>query len=708
MKISPSLSRTAISRGASIGIVVILVIAAAVGIYYYSTTSSSSSTTPTTTITTTSTTPTTPTTVTTSTTPTTTTTTSTSPTTTTTTGPTGPTPSNSSQLVDESPTGPFDSIDPHYGFFTVDGHFAQVFQGLVQYNGSDGLHVVPSLASSWTVSSTFENYTFAMRPNTWFSNKDPINAYVAWFSFIRVNYMNAPTTVGFSNYNLLLYNGTTPMGNVIPWGTCNALASVGVPNNENSCVAALNQMLSNFNPATNATQAAVVSYPHQALVAVNATTFQINLIQPYSLLLLALPPQWGALVDPVWIDANGGVANNTINSNFNTGNNNKDLMPGSGPYEYASVSPYSTIVLNANPNYWANGLTVVQTASVSTPSNEISHWIQPAIIPTVIIRYGSSDSTLIGDFGTNKAQISFESANLFSEMYSGYAYKSQYAFDQIFHIATYPLCDLAQGLNTQRFPTNNTDFRQAMVHSVNYTLILDQLYSFNGTALAELFLPPVPPGWGPLDNPQNTPLYAYNVNEAANYLSLAMNQMGYYTIMANGTTLGSPSAPNGLLPPVPYWYVVPANSLTLGLISIVQADLAQVGISIAPVGVTTAVYDASESSPQTTPPIVGVGWCADWADPIYQQFLDMGTNVASEPNHVENATLTALLEKIPFETNSTQQIADTTQAYTIFTQLATILQVPNSAVYFFTQPYVQGLVYSPFQFAIFYNQISYS
>ena len=700
MKINPSLSRTAISRGASIGIVVILVIAAAVGIYYYSTTSTSSTTTATTP--TTQTTTTTPTTQTTATTPTTQTTTTT-PTTQTTTGPSGPAPSNSSQLVDESPTGPFDSIDPSYGFFTVDGHFAQVFQGLVQYNGTDGLHVVPSLASSWTVSSSFENYTFQMRPNTWFSNKDPINAYVAWFSLMRVNYMNAPTTVGFSNYNLLLYNGPTAGGNIVPWGTYAALQSVDPSlTTEKQLTNALNQMLSNFNPAANATQAKIVGYPHQALVATNATTFQMNLIQPYSLLLLALPPQWGALVDPVWIDANGGLANNTIVANFNTGNNNKDLMPGSGPYEYASVSPYSTIVLNANPNYWANGLTV------GTAPGDISNWIQPAIIPTVIIRYGSADSTLIGDFGTNKAQISFESANLFGEMYAGYQYKSQYSFNQIFHIATYPLCDLAQGLNTQRFPTNNTDFRQAIVHSVNYTTILDQLYSYNGTHLAELFLPPVPPGWGPLDNPQNTSLYDYNINEAAGYLTLAMNQMGYFTVMANGTQIGSSSAPNGLLPAVPYYYIVPANSLTLGLISIVQADLAQIGINIAPTGVTTAVYDSFESSPQTTPPIVGVGWCADWADPIYQQFYDMGTNVANEPNHVENATLTALLQKIPFETNSQQQLADTIQAYKIFTQLATILQVPNSAVYFFTQPYVQGLVYSPFQFAIFYNQISYS
>jgi len=124
--------------------------------------------------------------------------------------------------------------------------------------------------------------------------------------------------------------------------------------------------------------------------------------------------------------------------------------------------------------------------------------------------------------------------------------------------------------------------------------------------------------------------------------------------------------------------------------------------------VTTSVYDAAEASPQTTPPIVGVGWCADWPDPIFQQFLDMGTNVANEPNHVNNATLTALLEKIPFETNSAQQLADTKLAYQIFTQLATVMQVPNSAVIFFIQPYVHGYVYQPFLVSPFYNNVYYS
>ena len=69
-------------------------------------------------------------------------------------------PTNSSQLVDESPgltaNAPYDSLDPGVGFFVTDGYFQNVFQGLVQYNGSASTQVVPSLASSWTISTNLE------------------------------------------------------------------------------------------------------------------------------------------------------------------------------------------------------------------------------------------------------------------------------------------------------------------------------------------------------------------------------------------------------------------------------------------------------------------------------------------------------------------------------------------------------------------------
>jgi ABC-type transport system substrate-binding protein len=684
MKTSVSKTKLAISRASAIVIVVILVVAAAVGVYYISTTTTTSST-------------------------------SSSSTSSAASSSSASTftlnPSNSSQLIDESNTAAYDSLDPAVGFFVTDGYFANVFQGLDQYSSTNSTAVVPSLASSWTVSTNYENYTFTMRPNTEFSNKDPITSYDAWFSFVRGNYINSPTTVYYSNYLDIFYSGSTPYtpscsttapssacqtmpdvhGNVWPWGLEAALSSTfKIPiTNENKLVAALNNVLSNFNTA-NASILALMSYPHQAFVASGASTFQMNLIQPYSLLLLALPPQWGAIVDPAYIDAHGGVANNTVVPGLSTNG-----MVGSGPYEYGTIGPsQSFIVLNANPNYWGKG------------ASGLAPVLQPAVIPTIIMYFGDEPSTEIQDFGSNKAQIVFPEISEFANLYSSYKYASYFPFSQLLDNAGAPLCDLANGINTQTYPTNSTLLREGMVHSVNYTQILDELYVYNGQALATLSLPPVPPGWGPLDNPQNTPLYSYNVNMAAGYVNKAGIQGDWYTVMTNGTVLGNPKG--SLLPALTYAYIVPLTPLQQTVNDILSTDLGQIGVRIVPTGITEGQYEVDEASPQTSPSLVGVGWCADWPDPIFQQFNDMATEAAHQGNWVDNATLNALAAKIPFETNPAQQLADTITAYKDFTQLSTILQMPNQDSLFIVQPYVHNLVYSPFQFAIFYNLISYS
>ena len=606
---------------------------------------------------------------------------------------------------------PYDSLDPATGFFVTDGYFANVFQGLDQYNGSSATQVVPSLASSWTVSSNYENYTFTMRPNTWFSNKDPINAYVAWFSFVRGNWINAPIATYYSNYIDIFYSGSVPyntscsshptssacqtmpdaVGNLWPWGLEGALsATFHIPiTDENGLVAALNNVLSHFDTSNSSIQA-LMAYPHQAFVASGASTFQMNLIQPYRLLLLALPPQWGAMVDPVYIDANGGVANNTVPANFYTKG-----MPGSGPYMYGTIGSGQTLLtLNANPNYWAQGVPGLDKV------------LQPAIIKTIIMKFGVEPATQIEDFASNNAQLVDPQPAEFGNLYAAYKYSSYFPFSQLLRTAGYPLCDLANGMNTQVFPTNSTLLREGIVHAINYTQFVSELYTFQGQPLAQLFLPPVPPGWGPLDNPANTPLYSYNITLAAQYVNAAGIQGHYYTVMANGTILGDASGT--LLPPLQYDYLVPLSPTQLTVNSILSSDLGQVGIRITPTGITEGEYAVETATPQSTVNINMVGWCADWPDPVFQQFNDLATEAAHENNWVDNASLNEFAAEVPFETDQALQIQQMTTAYQMFTQLATIIQYPNVANIFITQPYVQNLVYSPFQFAVFYNLAYYS
>jgi peptide/nickel transport system substrate-binding protein len=645
-------------------------------------------------------------------------------------------PSNTNELIDESPAAAFDSLDPGRGFFVTDGYFANVFQSLVEYNPYNSTEVVPALATGCTVGAgplytapsgsvnNFTQWNFTMRANTMFSNKDPVNAYVAWFSFVRELYMNNPDGVGISNYASLTVNvssplDATPNGNIIPDGLQNALANAGLctvsTTNDGSCVTALNYMLSNYNPTSNATQMSVVSYPDQAYVANSATSFTINLIQPYQLILLDIPAQWGALVDPVYLDsvtcgtsAPCGVANDTTPTATDANG-----MPGTGPYEYVThAAGNSELTLRANPNYWGTGV------------SGLAPDLQPAQIQNIEMEFGNQPNVEISDFASNNAQIVAPPIAQFAQTWQSYhsAYSS-YNFNQIFVNEGYPLCDLATGINTQYNATafsgsgtqNYTDYtlvRQALVHAINYTSVLDQLYSAsnpqNGSILplGELFIPPVPPGWGPLDNPQNTPLYSYNITLATQDIAQAGLQYGFYVTLANGTKVGDTSGT--AFTTVDYSFILPETPEQDTYIGILNQGLNLIGINLVAAGLTESQFEADTVAPASTPQTVGVGWCADWPDPIYQQFYDMATTITHQPNWVNNATLTHLLEIIPFETNATLQLQQTEQAYQIFTQLASIIQVPNSAVYFWYQPYLTGLVYSPFQFAIYYDMISYT
>jgi len=265
--------------------------------------------------------------------------------------------------------------------------------------------------------------------------------------------------------------------------------------------------------------------------------------------------------------------------------------------------------------------------------------------------------------------------------------------------------------------------RQALVHAVNYSSIEQQLYSFNGTSLGELYIPPVPPGQGPLDNPQNIPLYSYNITLAAQLLNQAGNEYNFYTILPSPITIGAntynelgDNTTGTLFASIPFDYIAPLTPELQTEISIVDEGFNQIGLTLSASGITSGIYDVIAASPATTPQMVNVGWCEDWADPIYQQFYDMGTSVAHQPSWPNNATLNALLEKIPFETNQTQQLADTEQAYQIFTQMSTIIQIPdgidNAAAgvggAFLIQPYAHNVLFSFSQQGILYNIISYS
>lgn len=607
-----------------------------------------------------------------------------------------PRPSNPNLLVDDSQSSYPDSLDPAWGFYTQDGSvFNNVFQELVEYNGANDSQVVPVLASSYSVSSSDLNYTFQIRSGVSFSNGDPLTAADAWFSLVRVIYMNAPTGIGVDNYlNITVSpDELAQLGIALPWGFRNAVAyATGDPSvlsNVNTFESDANFLLSNFNPSNPEVQR-LVSFPHQAYVVTGPMTLEANLVQPYAYFPLDIAGWWGAVVDPAYVDGTGGVQAFSGDAAFNSNGG-----PGTGPYEIQSISPNTRIVLASNSAYWNRDNTVR------------AENVEPARIGTVVINYGLSLQAVEQSFGNGTAQLASVPVPDFGEIYGNYAYKNFYAFSQVLRDFGPEVGWFAMQLNTQVFPTSNNAYRLAVVNAINYTAILHDLYfSYQGIAYAHEQWGPVPPSV-PLFKSLNTTNYLYDIPLAALYMKQAMNQLGYHVTMANGTILGSPSSPQ--FPTQVFYYQGAPSPGLQAEFNIISAGFAQLGIS------TSFQQEPStfcNCSPQSTPPYLQLGWIADWTDPYYQLIQPAFSSQYGPINgwidvSAVNQTLNGMINELPYYTSAAQQLDASQQIYKFMKGYAPLAWMPVSDFTFFVQPYVKGLFMNPIMFDFTYDSITY-
>jgi peptide/nickel transport system substrate-binding protein len=625
-------------------------------------------------------------------------------------------PINASQFVDyvgtglPTPSSAPDSLDPEFGFFTYDQPvFNNVYQQLVEFDGTCGActavsQLVPVLAQNWTISNNAQTYTFAMRPNAWFSNKDPINAYTVWFSLVRIIYMNAPSGVAPSNYNELTENLSANSPDAeIPMGLANATASLGgaysAANGSSSqdtamLVSVLNNMLSNFNPS-NSTQQKIMSYPMQAYSAPNSSTFVVNLISPYEFFAQDIAVWWGAVVDPAFVDAHGGVQNNTANVFFSTNGG-----PGSGPYEISGVgSGFIPVVLKANLNYWA--------ANVSG----LAQILQAPHIPTVVIQYGASQSDQINTFASNTAQMTWVGPSAISQLYDAYQYKNEYNISQLTYNGGYAASFQYVASNTQQWPTNITDFRLAIAHALNNSQQIQDVWTnpLTGQPLAENYLGPLLPQSGQYYDPGGLQPYQFNLTLATEEIAAAGQQGGFYVTLPNGTQVGCNSGAVGCkpLPALQLVYISPLSPTTQNLLQIIQANLEEIGVNVAPYGETTAVYSANAGTAATAPVLTWLGWYPDWPDPVFQLLLPAATSTSFLPGWENNATINQIAATLPFITNAAQYLQGIQEIYNILYQQAPYAWYPVWTNYFFLQPYVQGFTWNSYV-GYYYNTIYYT
>jgi peptide/nickel transport system substrate-binding protein len=244
----------------------------------------------------------------------------------------------------------------------------------------------------------------------------------------------------------------------------------------------------------------------------------------------------GLVFDSQWLLDNGGFGTPTLfNSYFN-----QHPIPGTGPYEVTSVSEDAYVEFAQNPKYWGDNLTAAQIAA--------QPMFDPGHAKTVIVKNVPDDLVRYTDLSSGAAQvvgIESQDWNLVQANANEYSY---------FTLPPWAALTTAVAMNTQIFPTNNTDFRQAIVHAINYSDITSEVFF----GQAAQMVGPEYPAWKQFYDLGNLPPYSYNLTLAKQYLS------------ESGITN----------PPNLEFSTISGCSFCLAIAQIVQGDLSAIGINV--------------------------------------------------------------------------------------------------------------------------------
>ena len=482
--------------------------------------------------------------------------TSTSPTTTSTS-----TPARNTLVLEEEDQP--DTLDPAVTYVTPGWEVVdQVYQGLVTYNGSSITNFEGVLAKSWTESSSGMNYTFMLRHGVTFSNGDPFNAYVMWYSVYRTIVM-AQSPYWILNQNLAAGNG-------ISFNVTDAMLN----------------SIDYFAPS--AANLSVMMNPHQSVQVVNASEIQFNLgfgtngMAPYGQFLATLETPMAMAVDPAYVASHGGVSAGKPNGAMTTS------VMGTGFYELQSWVTGQSVSLLKNPSYWGDRL----------PASQLNNAIAPAILNNIIIYFKPSAAS-IADLRSGAAQMIFVPVTYYNVTSGlsgvtttvlGPAYGSAEAVSYVY------MDPLAFA------PFNNTLVREAISYGINYKVIIKNVFANH----ASQWVGPVPPGFQ-YYNESTAGLgpYQYNATKAAELLAKA----GYVAQLPNGQTLN----PTGKsFPAVNFLYDSdsPTDSQAA---QIIATNLGSIGIPLTLAPLTSKSYTGVIYSPSTnsTQYPMGIGYYSE-------------------------------------------------------------------------------------------------
>jgi peptide/nickel transport system substrate-binding protein len=453
------------------------------------------------------------------------------------------------------------------------------------------------------------NYTFQLRHGVTFSNGDPFNAYVMWYSVYRTIVM-ALSPYWILNQNLAAGNGVS----------FNVTAA----------------MLNSINYASpSPANMTVMTNPDQSVQVINASEIQFNLgygtngMAPYSQFLATLETPMAMAVDPAYVSNHGGVVNGTKNG-FMTSN-----AVGTGFYELQSWIPGQSVSLVKNPNYWGDNL----------QKSELNNAISPAILNNIIIYFKPSAAS-IADLRSGKAQMIFVPVTYYNVTQGisgvtttvlGPAFGSAEAVSYVY------MDPLAFG------PFNDSLVREAISYGIDYKAIISDVFAGN----AIQWVGPVPPGFQYYnDSTAGLSPYQFDATKAAQLLA----QAGYVSKLPDGTRLN----PSGTQFPAVNFLYDSDSPTDSEAAQIIASNLDSMGITVnlAPLpyqAYTGVIYSPSTNSTQYP---MGIGYYSeDYTASIDYVYYFTSDNYIGTSNYADTSAIAWTVDAAT-SSNSTAVVSD--------------------------------------------------
>jgi len=316
-------------------------------------------------------------------------------------------------IVEDGTSGEPTGLDISYAGDEPAWEFCQnLYQNLIFYPGNSTTSYVGVLATSWTASPDYRDFTFDLRQGVRFSDGQPFNAYDVWFNYYRIN-------LNISPLSFLLGWMFTP-GNAVTLNDLNTF---------------------NFTSPTPA-QLAVMENANQTIQVLNQYTVAFHFAHPLTSFIPRLASPAGGIEDPNFVQLHGGVQGNSTANDYVE----QHAAPGTGPYILQSWTRGTKIVLTLNPYYWG-------------PKPHVG---------TIIYQFKTNVMDAMNDLRDGSAQMIYSVPfNLLPDIQGApgvYLENSGYSLD-VFWIS----------LNTQTPPLDNVLVRQAINYAINRQGIIDSI-----------------------------------------------------------------------------------------------------------------------------------------------------------------------------------------------------------------------------------------